>query len=150
MIEHELLRAVAAPLLVLGRPLLVLLWALPRPARRRLARWSAAPALRRTWLIAIGPVAAWAVHTLALWVWHAPALFGAALQSETIHLAQHASFLGAALVYWSSLYANRHAGFGHGAAVLSLFATSVQCALLGALLTVAAVPWYPDYPGLED
>jgi hypothetical protein len=121
MVEHELLMAVAAPLLVLGRPLPVLLAALPRPARRRVARWGAAPALGRMWLAATGPVCAWIVHTLALWAWHAPALFAAALHSEAVHAAQHLSFLGAALVYWSSLAANRHGASGYGAAVLSLF-----------------------------
>lgn len=36
MVEHELLMTVAAPLLVLGRPLIAFLWALPQPARRDL------------------------------------------------------------------------------------------------------------------
>ena len=39
MTQHELLMLVAAPLLVLGRPLIPLLWALPRSTARQLAGW---------------------------------------------------------------------------------------------------------------
>lgn len=150
MIEHELLMAVAAPLIVLGRPLLVFLWALPQPRRGPVVQWALAPWPHRLWLLAIGPIAAWTAHTLVLWLWHIPWLFESALRSETVHAAQHLTFLGAALLYWSSLVANRHDGFGYGTAVLSLFATSIQCALLGALLTLGTVPWYPDYPSIAD
>jgi putative membrane protein len=150
MIEHELLMAVAAPLIVLGRPLPMLLWGLPQPARRRLVGWTAAAPMRRAWRIATGPMLAWSVHTLALWIWHVPLLFETALHDETVHALQHVTFLGAALLYWSSLIANRHDGVGYGTAVLSLFATAMQCGLLGALLTLASVAWYPDYPAIED
>lgn len=150
MIEHELLMAVVAPLLVLGRPMPMLLRALPRGWRRTIARWTTLPLLRRVWLVLMGPLLAWIVHTLALWVLHVPALFEAALHDHTVHAFQHLTFLAAALLYWSSLLANRHGSSGYGIAVFSLFATSLQCALLGALLTLSAVPWYPDYPQLTD
>jgi putative membrane protein len=150
MIEHELLMAVVAPLLVFGRPVPVLLRALPRHWRRVVTSWAALPALRRAWLVLTGPLLAWIVHTLALWVWHVPALFEAALHHHSVHAFQHLSFLVAALLYWSSLVANRHGSSGYGIAVFSVFATSLQCALLGALLTLSAVPWYPDYPQLTD
>jgi putative membrane protein len=99
MVEHELLMAIAAPLIVLGGPLSLLRRALPQPARGWLSRWVAAPPIRHAWLIATGPVLAWSVHTLALWIWHIPLLFEAALRSEAVHALQHLSFLGAALLY---------------------------------------------------
>src|SRR5690348_15695630 len=148
MIGHELLMAVAAPLLVLGNPIPAMLPALPRGWPRALARWLAPPFSRRVWLVATGPLIAWLVHTMVLWLWHVPALFESALHIEPVHAVQHLSFLGAALVYWSSLLQNRHGSGGYGIAVFSLFATSLQCALLGALLTLSGVPWYPEYPGL--
>src|SRR3989440_4942188 len=39
MLQHEVLMLVAAPLLGLGRPLLVCLWALPLTWRRQLGKW---------------------------------------------------------------------------------------------------------------
>ena len=147
MVEHELLMAAAAPLLVLGRPLIAFLWALPQPARRDLGSLSRARLVSRIWLFATSALVAWAVHALALWVWHLPALFEAALASELVHSLQHVCFLGAALLYWTSLLHRRHDAEGRGVAVISLFATTLHSSILGALLTLGTVAWYPLYGG---
>lgn len=70
MVQHLLPMLVAAPLIVMGAPLLPLLWMFPRPERRRL---------------------------------------------------------------------------GHATAQLYVFTMGLQSAALGALLTFAAMPWYPAY-----
>jgi cytochrome c oxidase assembly factor CtaG len=147
MVEHELLMAVAAPLLVLGRPLIAFLWALPQPARRDLGWLSRARPVHRVWLFTTSALVAWAVHALALWVWHLPALFEAALASEFVHSLQHVYFLGAALLYWTSLLHRRHDAEGRGVAVISLFATTLHSSILGAQLTLGTVAWYPLYGG---
>ena len=147
MVEHELLMAVAAPLLVLGRPLIAFLWALPQSARRDLGSLSRARAVHRVWLFATSALVAWMIHALALWVWHLPALFWAALARELVHSLQHVCFLGAALLYWTSLLRLRHDAESRGAAVISLFATSLHSGILGALLTLGTVSWYPLYGG---
>ncbi len=81
MAQHELLMLAAAPLLVLSRPLVPLLWGLPFPWRRAIGQWSKQPALQQTWSALTHPVAAWSLHAVILWVWHAPALFQATLTS---------------------------------------------------------------------
>jgi cytochrome c oxidase assembly factor CtaG len=43
MVEHELIMAIAAPLIVLARPAAAFAWALPPAARRRLGRDRGAP-----------------------------------------------------------------------------------------------------------
>src|SRR5829696_3152137 len=48
MVQHELLMVVAAPLLVLGRPIVAFLWALPRRTRFSVARVARRVAVRRT------------------------------------------------------------------------------------------------------
>ncbi len=90
---------------------------------------------------------AWTLHAIALWIWHLPALFEAALASELVRSLQHISFLGAALLYWTSLLRPRHDAESGGAAVISLFATTVHSGILGALLTLGSVVWYPLYGG---
>jgi cytochrome c oxidase assembly factor CtaG len=145
MVEHELLMTVAAPLLVLGRPLIAFLWALPQPARRDLGSLSRARTVHRAWLFATTAIVAWTLHAIALWVWHLPALFEAALGSELVHSLQHLCFLGAALLYWTSLLRHRHNSESRGAAVISLFATTLHSSILGALLTLGTVAWYPLY-----
>lgn len=147
MVEHELLMAAAAPLLVLGRPLIAFLWALPQPARRDLGSLSRGQAVRRVWLFGTSAFVAWAIHAIALWIWHLPALFEAALASDLVHSLQHLCFLGAALLYWTSLLHRRHDAEGRGVAVISLFATTLHSSILGALLTLGTVAWYPLYGG---
>ena len=149
MLQHELLMMLAAPLLVLGRPLVAWTWALPPAARRAAGACTRHPAFRRPWRAITSPAGAGLLHALALWAWHVPALFDAALANEGVHALQHASFLGTALLFWWSVLgsAGRDRA-ADGLALASLLATMLHTGALGALLTVAASPWYPGYAGL--
>lgn len=145
MTQHELLMLVAAPLLVLGSPLAPTLRALPRGWTHALARGGRG----RTWTALVralrNPIVAWAVHGTVLWAWHAPALFDAAVENETVHALQHLSFLGSAVLFWWALLHGRGRAMAYGAAVLYLFTTAMHSGLLGALLTFSETPWYPAY-----
>src|SRR5205085_1483635 len=103
MVEHEVLMVAAAPLLVAGRPLVPWLWAFAPATRRRLARAGTHPILNRPWRLLTHPAAAWGLQGAALWAWHMPAPFAAAVASPALHLAQHVSFLATALLFWWSL-----------------------------------------------
>lgn len=145
MVQHELLMVVAAPLLVLGRPLAAWTWALGPRQRRWLApatrwRWVAAP-----WRWLTRPVTAWALHALALWAWHVPSWFDAALHREAIHILQHASFLVTALLFWWTVLGTDPRSRRGGFALASLFTTMMHTGALGALLTFAPTAWYPAY-----
>jgi putative membrane protein len=144
MIQHELLMIVAAPLLVLGRPLAVWAWALPSDWSRAIGRFFHTPGWRVPWLVVTGPFVAWMLHALALWLWHAPALFDAALANEGVHALQHTCFLLTSLVFWWSVFsaATRKE---QGLAMLSLFTTMVHTGALGALLALSSNAWYPRY-----
>src|SRR5207253_1659825 len=67
MTQHTLLTVVAAPLLAAARPLAVFAAALPRAVR--LPRFLVVPS----------PGVACALHAVALWAWHLPGPYGAAL-----------------------------------------------------------------------
>ena len=145
MVQHELLMALAAPLLVLGRPVVVWLWALPIGWRKRLGGWAAAAPVKRTWAVLTLPLVAWTIHALAIWVWHVPRFFQATLQSELVHTLQHLSFLGSALLFWWALLQIRDGRLGRPAAVVYLFTTAVHTSLLGAILAFSSRVWYPLY-----
>ncbi len=49
MSQHELLMLVAAPLIVMGHPIVALLWAVPPPVRERLLRAGKQPATHGVW-----------------------------------------------------------------------------------------------------
>lgn len=148
MTQHEILMLVAAPLLVLGRPVIALLWALPLQWARVVGGWAKVSWWQKVWRALTNPFVAWAIHAVALWVWHAPVLFQATLTSEWIHTAQHLSFLVSALLFWWALIHGRQGWMGYGAATLYVFTTSVHSGLLGALITFAGTVWYPAYNGL--
>lgn len=150
MSQHEVLMLVAAPLLVLGRPLVVFLWAFPVNWSRRLGNIGKVGWVQGTWHLLTIPFVAWLVHAIALWIWHVPVLFDAVLQNEWVHTLQHLSFLISALLFWWALIHGPQGAMGYGAAVFYLFTTSIHSGALGALLTIAGTVWYPSYIGLTS
>jgi putative membrane protein len=128
MIQHELLMVVAAPLLVLGRPMQAFAHVLPVRVPRVLS----------------DPLVAFGAHAVAICGWHLPAVFLAAAGDEWLHFAQHASFLASALVFWWTIVARADL-----AAVASLFGTMLYTAALGVLMSFARASWYAGY-ALED
>jgi putative membrane protein len=146
MVQHLLLILVAAPLLAVSRPLAQLLWALPRPWRRALGRLRAGGMVWRQVRRFFGqPLAIWALHAGALWLWHLPVLYEAALVSEPVHALEHATFLLTALLFWNVLLAGSHSPRRSGMGVLYTFTMALQGSLLGALITFTAQPWYSTY-----
>jgi putative membrane protein len=146
MAQHELLMLVAAPLLVLSRPLTPLLWGMPFDARRALGRVSKTAPVQRVWASLTRPLTAWWSHAIVLWVWHAPVLFQATLRSEWVHSAQHLSFFVSALLFWWALFHVRDRE-GYGNAVFYIFTTAIHTGILGALLTFSPSVVYPAYLG---
>ncbi|TPL21761.1 cytochrome c oxidase assembly protein [Mesorhizobium sp. B2-4-10] len=144
MIEHELLMAVAAPLLVIACPAPALLWAFPVTFRRALGMVGHGKSLRALWTFASRPVTAMIVHGIAIWVWHIPVLFEAALEHGVLHYAQHASFLGTGLLFWWALLPRPSQQQTYGNAVMHLFFTSLHTGLLGVLLLLSPKLWYPE------
>lgn len=150
MVQHELIMAVAAPLLVLGRPLVPFLWAVPIGWRRAAGRWAKGGAVHGAWRALTAPFWAWLLHAAALWAWHLPGPYQATLRSDGVHTLQHASFLGTALLFWWTVAHGREGRMGYGASVFYLFATAMHSGGLGALLTFAPHPWYPVYAGRTE
>jgi putative membrane protein len=144
MTQHEILMLISAPLLVLGRPLIVFLWALPPASRDAVAAVGRIAIFRKGWAFVSAPLPAWLVSALALWVWHIPWLFDQTLHSDWIHAAQHTTFLVTALIFWWPVI-NRTPALGYGGGLVYIFTTILHTSVLGALLTFAPRPWYSSY-----
>jgi len=134
MVQHLLLIVVAAPLVVLSAPVAPVLWAMPEASRRTVARWwrTTAPFTR--------PAVAFAAHSLALWLWHVPNLYEAAIRSRGTHIFEHLTFLITAVLFWWGVIHRTHRDKGVG--VLYVFCLALQSTFLGALLTFSPRPWY--------
>lgn len=142
MIEHEIIVVVAAPLLVLSRPLAPLLWALPRRARLTVGWALRSSIVLMSFRKAASPFSATLLHAVVLWLWHAPGLYEAALLDQPVHWLQHLSFLFSALLFWWALL------FGggrkwYGVSIFCLFATTLHSGFLGILLSLSRMPLYP-------
>lgn len=146
MAQHLVLTVVAAPLLAFSDIGSTLVRGLPSALRRPGGRLFSLLRRRAAWLRS--PFVAASLHLVALWAWHVPVLYEAALSNPLLHTLEHASFLGTAMLLWSGvrralgaypLEASRMA--------FAIFGTATQNAILGALITLAPMPWYPSHAG---
>jgi putative membrane protein len=147
MIQHGLLTALAPPLLLAGLPGAALPWALPAGLRRSLAR---SILLRRfggrlAWTLR--PLPAAGLHGAALWLWHAPAVFDAALANRALHVLEHATFLGTGLLFWQSLALASRSAAAAPAGIAAAFETLMHGGFLSVLITFAGHPLYRSYLG---
>jgi cytochrome c oxidase assembly factor CtaG len=145
MTQHELMMVIAAPLLVLGRPLVPFVWALPghwRPPAGAAARTGV---VRGVWWVLTDGRVAWTLHAVAIWAWHAPSLYATTLRSESMHTLQHASFFLTGLLFWWVVLRARASRLGYGVAMLAVFTTAIHTGALGVLLTVGDSLWVPAY-----
>jgi putative membrane protein len=162
MVQHLLLMAIAPPLVLLGAPALPFLQGLPQLIARRIIgpflKW--AP-LRRFGHLITNPAICWLVATLALIVWHVPAMFEAALRNDWLHNLEHASFLAAGLLFWWPVVQPwpSTARWPRWSLPLYLFAATLPCDALSGFLAFCDRVVYVSYisaprllniPPLED
>jgi putative membrane protein len=145
MAQHEVLMLICAPLMVIGRPFIVMMWALGAAARARIGLEIRRPTVLAIWSRLTGPFTVLILHAIVLWVWHVPVLFEAALENETVHVFQHLGFFLTAAIFWWALIHGRYGRVGYGVGVLYVFATAMHTQILGALLTFGQRVWYPTH-----
>jgi len=116
MVQHELLMIIAAPLIAIGAPLVGILWAMPSPLRHTVVSAVQRTPLPVLWRAFTAPVSAFVLYGLALWIWHVPTLYDAALEHEAVHIVQHLCFFGTAALFWWGIVHGRQGRTGYGAA----------------------------------
>lgn len=131
MVQHMLLIVVVAPLAVLARPL---------PQWRAVLGPSADALWRQLHRLSRRPMSCALLHAAAIWIWHAPGPYVAAVQSTAWHVLEHACFLFSGWLFWWSVLHPGRAGVLPAA--LALLFTVMHTGLLGALLSFASVPLY--------
>ena len=112
VVHHVLLVAIAAPLLALSRP-------------------AKAP-------VAVG--LPFLSATAALWLWHVPAAYDAALGNKALYGAMQASLFGSAWLFWRAAFSQPG-----GAGVIWVFFAYLAMGMLGAILTLAPEAVYATH-----
>jgi putative membrane protein len=132
MVQHVLIVAVAPLLLVLGKTVDTVLAAIDAMRdRTERVRSPGAPGASTT-----NALAATLACGIAIWMWHAPAVYATVLVDPVVHTLAYGALTGVSVWFW-------HVTLRAGAAgLLCQVVTLIHTGALGALLTFAPRPWY--------
>ena len=134
MIQHLLLVLVIPPLLLLG---------IPGEIAQNLLQW---PFAARSERILANPFVAWFLGIGAVWVWHIPALYNAALESEFLHIFEHLCFLVTSVIFWWLVVAPvKEHRLSPTTMILYLASAGMANTLLGIVLAFTPLGVYPAY-----
>jgi putative membrane protein len=154
MVQHLLLIVCAAPLLLLADPFAALCWALPAPVRSHAGRLlRPGTPLRTLWRGLTTVWLAWLAHVAAVWLWHLPSAYDAAVADRVVHDVEHLAFFGTAVLFWWPIVQpapRLRVPTAYGIRVGYLVLSALQGALLGLLLAMSRESWYRAYPSAED
>jgi len=148
MVQHLLLSTVAAPLLLLGEPFLLL----RRGWRREFAPLPPAPCVPQERL---GGAAGWMTHPVFCWLaavitllaWHVPRIFEWAMQSPLRHGLQQFTFLATGILFWWPVVRPWPGApvWPRWSIPLYLLLATLPCDALSAFLTFCGRVVYPVY-----
>jgi cytochrome c oxidase assembly factor CtaG len=135
MLQHLCLTMVGPPLLLIGTP-----------------AWMVKPLLRNRAIFLIAkfftyPAIAFFLFNADFWLWHAPPLYNATLENQSIHILEHLTFIVFGVLNWWPIYSPLEEGLprlSFGGRILYLFLSGMPMVALGAGLTFAP-PLYAPY-----
>jgi putative copper resistance protein D len=144
MVQHILLTFVAAPLIVLGAPITLLL----RAVRPDVRSGVVLPILHSRVVRVISfPVVSWALFAAVMWGTHFSPWFDASLSNPWLHDLEHVAFLGAALLFWWPVVGLDPSPWRmpHPVRALYAFLQMPQNTFLSLAIFSAAEPLYSHY-----
>jgi cytochrome c oxidase assembly factor CtaG len=152
MVQHLLLMVVVPPMLWMGAPVVPLLVGVPRSVRRMALAATRTPVARSLTRWLLHPSVGWIAFALAFWVWHAPALYDLAVDSDLWHITEHACFLTSALLFWRPVILAWPAQtiWPRWAMLPYLGLAMFQGVPLAAILTFSDRVIYTRYSSIED
>lgn len=89
--------------------------------------------------------AAFLATSAALWAWHVPAVYAAAWDSDLVYWLMQAALLLPAWAFWSAVRAAGETVAAGFAAAALIGGIAAQMGLIGAILTFAPRPLYPEH-----
>jgi putative membrane protein len=139
MAQHLILTLVVPPLLLAGTPAFM--------ADALLAPLLARPATRGVLRAFTRPPVALGTWSVALFVWHLPGPYAAALDSHAVHFVQHAVLVTASLLAWWPIASpsGRLPALPYAAQILYLFVFGMPMTIVAAMITGAEQVLYPFY-----
>ena len=135
MLQHQLLVYPAAILFLRGLPA----WMIDRPVENS--------RLLGLLKFLTGPVICGLVYTLIISLWHAPVLYDLALRNKLVHVVEHLTFFGAAVLYWWPMLSPSRVlpPISYAAQILYFFAVLIAMTPVFAYITFSQDILYPTY-----
>jgi cytochrome c oxidase assembly factor CtaG len=134
MLQHLCLTTVGPPLLLLGTP-----------------GWLLRPLIRRRGVLQLAriltyPALAFFLFNADFWLWHAPPLYNATLENQSIHILEHLTFIACGLLFWWPIFSplEELPRLSIGGQLLYIFLSGMPTVALGAGLTFLP-PLYAPY-----
>ncbi|MEO8956757.1 MAG: cytochrome c oxidase assembly protein [Ktedonobacteraceae bacterium] len=135
MLQHLCLTLVGPPLLLIGTPV-----------------WMVKPLLRNRAVFLVAKFFTYSAIAFFLfnadfWLWHAPPLYNATLENQSIHILEHLTFIVFGVLNWWPIFSPLEEGLPRlspGGRILYLFLSGMPMVALGAGLTFAP-PLYAPY-----
>lgn len=134
MLQHLVLIMVGPPLLLLGTP-----------------DWFVRPFLRNPVVFRIAkvltlPAVAFTLFNVDFWLWHAPPLYDATLENQSIHILEHLTFIIFGVINWWPILSPSKdlPRLSPGGQILYIFFNGMPSVALGAGLTFLP-PLYAPY-----
>jgi len=135
MVQHLALTLVFPPLLLYGTP-----------------AWVVRPLLGSAWVLRVArratrPLAAGALFSAPITLWHVPQFYEAALEHHPLHIVQHLVFMATAVIMWWPILSPvpELPRASYPTQLIYLFALGLPMSLAGALITLSERVLYPFY-----
>jgi putative membrane protein len=143
MAQHVALMLVAAPCILLGRPITLALMGTSRPVRRKVVKITHS----RTAHVIGSPLLGLGLFAIVLWAAHFSGIYNAALTNNTIHAGEHIAFLTVALLFWWPIVARDpgSARLSYPARLFYLFLAMPVMSLLGLVISMSDHVLYARY-----
>jgi putative membrane protein len=135
MVQHLLLTLVAPPLLIAGTPGWMIRPALQVSVGGAVARWLTQP------------THCFAIFNVVLATWHLPPVYNLAMTYHAVHIVQHLTFIGAAVLMWWPVMSPlpELPRLSYPAQMLYCFALSIPMSLVSVYIAYADALLYTAY-----
>ncbi|NQW19970.1 MAG: cytochrome c oxidase assembly protein [Chloroflexi bacterium] len=148
MSQHIIIAMLAAPLLLIARPMPAYIWALPRPLRIGVGTaFTGSGVIVRVLTLLTRPMVALPLFIGTLYGWHIPAAYNGSLENEWLHLFMHFSMFTTAILFWWPIVGPPpiRTQLNHPQRIVYLLLAVTPTALLAAIITLTKSVLYDFY-----
>src|SRR6266852_3803996 len=147
MVQHLLLMTFAAPSILLGKPVKILIYGMPHRLVQVMGRPFQSAGVHHVLRALAHPAICWLGAAITLVAWHIPAVFVLGLRSQMWHGIEQVSFLASGLLFWWPVVQPWRSAskWPESSLLVYLFLATLPCDILSGFLVFCERVVYPVY-----